>query len=158
MITDEQLKLFTPVSEGLPKTADNNYLCVLNNEFVRYCYFGLQKRFSDNHFCPLIVTHWLDLSILTTRENAVNEYNKGFFEGHKIGLKEQVKYTCKYSGESFDLGDECWYITTSRLDLSPLNGVIEPRDKKIENNPILAFFHNEQDAINWSENKFKHEL
>ena len=66
----ENLDLFTPVEEGLPTVTDCNYYCRYSSGLYRSGYFGHQGRFSEGQH-PGEVTHWLDLSKLTTKERAI---------------------------------------------------------------------------------------
>ena len=84
---EEHLRLFTPVSEGLPeKSGSANFvLCIVDNKYLTV---GHITSSSENNiwldesydFIPN-VTHWLDLSKLTTKakaeELAREAYGKG---------------------------------------------------------------------------------
>ena len=86
----EHLRLFTPVSEGLPIDEDFK-LCIYTDGFVETISLF---RYKDNEWliatgefydmpseCPIL--HWLDLSKLTTIERAVEFAELSFVAGHK---------------------------------------------------------------------------
>lgn len=69
----DYLHLFIPVTEALPEKCDDNYLTILKNGDVNFSYFGFRNYFSENQDLwniPIQITHWLDLSKLTTKERA----------------------------------------------------------------------------------------
>lgn len=76
----EFLHLFTPVTEALPEKTDENYYVILENGDKRLSYFGHEGRFSKWEHSHK-VTHWLDISKLTTKYK-LNNKNKldSFFD------------------------------------------------------------------------------
>ena len=89
----EHLHLFTPVSEGLPEDSEWHFVIFVfdNKEQVGFAMldtWGTNERRFWNIRGAFIgtepfVTHWLDLSKLTTIERAVEFAELSFVAGHK---------------------------------------------------------------------------
>jgi hypothetical protein len=85
MNIESHIYLFTSVIEKLPDKKDENYICILNNGWIRLCYFGHKNRFSENEYGNLAPTHWLDFSKLTSKERAEEAIKSSYEEGVKMG-------------------------------------------------------------------------
>lgn len=81
---EEHLRLFTPVSEGLPDSGASNAVIVLIGSKHRM--YGHISPISgvwlnDDYEEIYGVTHWLDLSKLTTKERAIELVRQAFSDG-----------------------------------------------------------------------------
>ena len=84
MNTENSLHLFTDVEDGLPEK-EGLYPCILKNNNIVVLLWNNKRFWITGH--EFHVTHWLDLSKLTTRkkaeELAIHCYNAG-----RVGEKE----------------------------------------------------------------------
>lgn len=76
----EYIHLFTPVSDGLPQLG-GTYICIIDGSITVNEYFSGIKRFGS-----MKVTHWLNLSKLTTKEKAEELAFKSFVHGCHVEM------------------------------------------------------------------------
>lgn len=92
---EQYIKLFTPVSERVPETT--GYYIVLNwNGKVFHSKFMKNKKWQQTN-----PTHWLDLSILTTKEAAVEFAKDGFRDAwYRFARLDCEKYMQEFINEN----------------------------------------------------------
>lgn len=81
----DYLHLFTPVEEGLPEK-EGKYVAILNDGKEQW--IGVEtfiiKDEKKYWWDYILITHWLDLSKLTTKERAVEFAEKAYKEGYEF--------------------------------------------------------------------------
>lgn len=93
------IHLFTPIKEGLPER-NLSVLVITNHNRIDFAFINEEENWIQMDSDPLYltVTHWLDLSKLTTKNRAIDFAKEAF----KAGIYAELRYSKEQHATEFN--------------------------------------------------------